>query len=112
MVCLVKPIPSELLPDSMTVAAPDGSDGYGGRFLEPVAVSHVRFERAETLAANGYKLSDGASGRIWIDAVNSEGSFRIQVGSKISLGGEAFYAVAVNELRAYGDVHHWEVDVR
>ena len=43
------PIPLELLPDSMTVAKPDTTASYGGKFLDPVEIAHVRYERAEAL---------------------------------------------------------------
>ena len=105
-------IPRSVLCDEMEVSVPDES-GYGGEYADPVTVSHVRLERAESLAQAGYKLADGASGRIYVDALNSEGAFRIPVGSKVSLGGDEYQVLSVDECRAYGPgVHHWEVDVR
>ena len=108
----VSPIPRALLPDDMTVAVPDEGAAYGGAYLEPVAVSHVRFERADDLDPNAVKLADGASGRIWVDAANSAGAFRIPVGSKVELGGETLHVVSCVEFAPFGEVHHWEVDVK
>lgn len=106
------PIPLDLLPDSMTVAKPDTTANYGGKFLKAVEIAHVRYERAETLNPDTIKLADGASGRIWVDAANSAGAFRIPAGSKIVLGGETLHVVSCAEFRPYGPVHHWELDVK
>jgi len=106
------PIPLDLLPDSMAVHQPDTTANYGGKFLDPVTVTHVRYERAETLNADTIKLAGGASGRIWVDAANSSGAFRIPVGSKIVLDGETLHVVSCAEYRPYGPVHHWELDVK
>ena len=106
------PIPLYLLPDSMTVEQPDTTSYYGGAFLKAVEISHVRYEREETLDSNTVKLADGASGRIWVDAANSSGAFRIPVGSKITLGGEVLIVVSCAEFRPFGPVHHWEIDVK
>lgn len=108
----LNPIPLELLPDSMTVALPNTAANYGGKFLDPVEIPHVRYERAETLNPDTIKLADGASGRIWVDAANSTGAFRIPAGSKIVLGGETLHVVSCAEFRAFETVHHWEVDVK
>ena len=108
----IDPIPVEHMPDTMTVEAPDTSASYGGKYLEPVTVEHVRYERAEALNPSAIKLADGASGRIWVDAVNSAGAFRIPSGSKIKLNGDTLHVVSCVELRPFGAVHHWEVDVK
>lgn len=106
------PIPLELLPDSITVAKPDTTASYGGKFLDPVEIAHVRYERAEALNPDTIKLADGASGRIWVDAANSAGAFRIPAGSKVVLGGETLHVVSCAEFRPFGPVHHWELDVK
>lgn len=109
---MLRPIGAELLPDSMTVAVPDPDAAYGGEYLEPVTVSNVRFEGAATLEATGYKLADGARGRIWMDAANSAGAFGIPVGSRIALRGEDFACLCCMPYEGFGgEVHHWEVDV-
>lgn len=108
----IAPIPLELLPDTMTVAAPDTGADYGGKYLEPVTVAHVRYERAEALNPSAIKLADGASGRIWVDARNSAGAFLIPAGSKITLNGDTLHVISCVEFRTFGALHHWEVDVK
>ena len=110
---LLKPIPPALLPHSMTVAVPDPDAAYGGEYLDPVEVAGVRYEGATGLETNGYRLAEGAAGRVWMDAENTDGAFDVPVGSKVSLLGHEF---ACASCRAYegpsGKVHHWEMDLR
>ena len=111
MPCLV-PIPLYLLTDTMTVEAPDTSAAYGGAYLKAVTVTNVRFERAEVLNPNNFRLADGAKGRVWVDAVNSGGAFEVPVNSRVTIDGDTFFVVACAALRPLGNVHHWELDVR
>lgn len=107
----MRPIPTSVLSQSMAVYLRDDS-GYGGSWKEPVGVSHIRLDKGEGLAYTGYKLSNGASGRVYVDAVNSKGAFAIPVGSKVVIEGEKYEVVACNEYREYSRIHHWELDVK
>lgn len=105
------PIPRALLPHDVEVSAPDPDAAYEGAYLEPRTVRRVRFERAEALNPSAYKLADGAKGRIWMDARNSEGAFEVPVGSKVEVGGRTAKALSCTPCFAGAKVHHWEVDV-
>lgn len=107
-------IPLRELPDSMAVRVPDPDAAYGGEYLPTVQIEHVRFERKEALNLRAYALADGAQGRIWIDAVNSQGAFEVPKGSKIDVAGKAenMQAVVCIPYEIAGRVHHWEVDVK
>ena len=107
-------IPLRELPHDMTVRVPDPEAAYGGEYLDPVEIRHVRFERTEALNPRAYALADGAQGRIWIDAANSEGAFEVPKGSKIDVLGraEGMQAASCTAYEIAGRVHHWEVDVK
>lgn len=104
-------IPKSLLPDTAEVHAPDPDALYDGVFLPPHTIGHVRFERVEALNPTQYSLADGAKGRIWVDAVNSDGAFEIIKGSKVVVDGETMQALSVATYKTGAKVHHWEVDV-
>lgn len=105
----LRPIPKRLLPDDMMVwpAAGDGT------FLPTVLVRHVRFERTDSVLGDAHRSADGGSGRLIVDAVNSEGSFEIPVGSRVLVG--AGPSVLVRTCKRCcvirGQVHHWELEV-
>lgn len=100
------------LPDTILVRELDTSTEYDGEYLAPYEIKHVRFEKSEALNRNAYQLCEGAKGRIFIDAVNSEGAKAIPVGAKVSINNTANMSVlACTELRTFNKIHHWEVDV-
>lgn len=108
----MRQIPRAALPDTMSVKVPkDGT--YGGEYEEPVTVSHVRFDKAVSLLNRSYVLTDGASGIVYVDAVNSDGAFEIPEASLVSLNGdeEEMTVMKSNEYRTYDSVHHWELEV-
>lgn len=105
-------IPLKYLPDSMTVRDVDESADYDGQYLEPYVIGHVRFEPAESLAPNQFRLADGAKGRIFIDAVNSIGARRIPVGSKVTIADyNDMCVLTCTACKGPRSIHHWEVDV-
>lgn len=104
-------IPRALLPDSMEVYKPDPESTRGGEYLEPVTIGHVRFERAEALNITDHALSDGASGRIWIDASNSDDPFEVPKGAKVVINGERLFVLTCSPYKIGKRLHHWELDV-
>ena len=106
----LRPIPKRLLPDEMLVYPPDGRGGY----LSPLLVRHVRFEAAESVSMDAHRSADGGSGRVFVDAVNSEGAFEVAAGSRVVVGPSP--SMWVVECRrccvVRGHVHHWELTVR
>lgn len=105
-------IPKRLLPDTMTVEVPDTVAAYGGHYLEAVTIEHVRFERAEQISKRDYALADGATGRIFVDAVNSEGAFAVPIGSRVTIGTNRMTVLACHRLVGFSGIHHWELDVQ
>ncbi|WP_346697402.1 minor capsid protein [Thermophilibacter mediterraneus] len=105
----LRPIPRRLLPDDMLVwpAAGDGT------YLPTVMVRHVRYERRESVVTDAHRSADGGSGRVIVDAVNSEGAFEVPAGSRVLVG--AGPSVMVLSCRrccvVRGQVHHWELEV-
>lgn len=106
------PIPIRLLCDDMTVEVPDQDAAYGGHYKDPVTISHVRFERAEQISKRDYALADGATGRIFVDAVNSVGAFEVPIGSKVTIGDRRMAIIACNTYVGLSGIHHWELDVQ
>lgn len=86
----------------------------GGEFAPPVPINNVRYEKAAGIRRTDYQLQDGTTGIVFIDAVNSEGSFEVPAGSLVSIDGAP--EVCVNECHPRegfaGRVHHWELEVR
>lgn len=109
---MARPIPQSVMTETMQAFLRDPESDYEGAWLDPVTIEHVRFERAEQLANTSYKLSDGAAGRIWVDAVNSKGAFKVPMGSKVVIGGESFIVDKCMTYKCGSRVHHWELDVR
>lgn len=107
----LQPIPKSLLPDSISVRVPKESE-YRGQFEEPVTIENVRFDSAASLARSNYVFSEGSTGLIFIDSLNSAGAFEIPAGSRIELNGQDHIVVGTNIYCDYfGRVHHWEVEV-
>lgn len=104
-------IPRHLLTDSMTVRESDSEADYAGQYLEPRTVGRVCFQGREQLGRTSWSLADGASGRVFVDAVNSVGAFEVPVGSRVEVAGRSMECKACQAYRAFGRVHHWEVDV-
>lgn len=107
-------IPLSELRDDLEVRLPDPKAQYGGEYLDPVTIEHVRFERKEALNPNVYKLADGAQGRIWIDAVHSVGAFEVPKGAKVSVPGktDSMQVIVCAPYDVRGRIHHWEADVK
>lgn len=105
------PIPRTLLPDTATVFLRDPDSDYEGSYLEPTEMRFVRFERAEQLSGQGYKLTDGATGRVWIDKANTIGAMEVPAGSKLVIGGEPLKVAKCMTYRDMTRIHHWELDV-
>lgn len=102
----LRPIPRRLLPDQMLVY-PDRGDGTFGR---PVLVRHVLLQLEEQAVDDGHR-SVACAGRVYVDAVNSEGAFEVPAGSKVIVG--ASPSMRVVRCRrccvVRGQVHHWEL---
>lgn len=109
---MLRPIPRNLLPDTITVQVPyDGE--WGGEYAEPVEIAHVRYDSSVAVLRNAYQFEDGSQGLIYVDAANSEGAFAIPAGSLITLNGEKLSVVKSTQYEDYnGHIHHWEVEVR
>lgn len=105
----LRPIPRRLLPDDMIVWPAAGDGTYGPSVL----VRHVRYERAESAVDDAHRSADGGAGRIFVDAVSSEGAFEVPAGSRVLVG--AGPSVHVHRCRrccvVRGHVHHWELEV-
>ena len=104
-------IPKHLLTDAMTVREPDPAADYAGKYLEPRTIGGVCFQRREQLGRTAWSLADGATGRVFMDAVNSVCAFEVPVGSRVEINGRAMECKACQAYGAFGFVHHWEVDV-
>lgn len=109
MMRYLRPIPRRLLPDDMLVYLPDGR----GRRGESRLVRHVRFEREESAVADAHRSADAGHGTVFVDAVNSEGSFEVPAGARVLIG--AGPSMLVRACRrccvVRGQVHHWELEV-
>ena len=101
-------IPKRLLPDDAVVRVPDG-DG----FADGVAVGHVRFVRTQSVVDDGHRSADAGAGKVYIDALNSDGAFEVPAGSRIDIGGYSYLVAECKRCEGYaGRVHHWELTVR
>ena len=109
MMRALRPIPLRLLADDATVRVPDGVGGYA----EGVAVSHVRFVRAQNVVDDEHRSADAGSGKVYVDALNSGGAFEVPAGSRIDIGGHSYYVVECKRCEDFnGHMHHWELVVR
>lgn len=115
------PLPKGTLPSTISVRERVEDDEHGGSYEDAYTIANVRFERAATVAAQsdagaqgGYVIATGMKGRIFIDAVNSEGARQIAEGALVSVdGGDDMEAATVSRYDNFdGTPHHWEVDVR
>lgn len=105
----LRPIPARLLPDSCLVREPAADGGFG----KPRAISHVRFERAQSVTADAHRSADSGAGTLYVDAVMSAGAFEIPAGSRVEVAGCSYVAAKVTHLEGFnGRVHHWEVELR
>lgn len=104
-------IPRHLLTDSMLVKLPDPEADYAGTWKEERRVGRVCFQSREQLGRTSWSLAEGASGRVFVDALNSEGAFEVPAGARVEVNGRAMECKACQAYRAFGRVHHWEVDV-
>lgn len=105
----LRPIPARLLPDSCLVCEPAADGGFG----EPRAISHVRFERAQSVVVDAHRSADAGAGTLYVDAVTSTGAFEIPAGSRVEIGGRSYVAAKVARFEGFnGRVHHWGVELR
>lgn len=109
----LRPIPASLMPSAMTVRVPVQGD-YSGEYSPPVTVERVRFDTYEALARRDYKLMDGSQGLVYIDAATSSPAFELPAGSLVSVdGGQEMQVVrCTRHAGFFGEVHHWEAEVR
>lgn len=99
----LRSIPARLLSDSCLVREPAVDGGFG----EPRAISHVRFERAQSVVANAYRSADAGAGTLFVDAVMSAGAFEIPAGSRVEVHGRSYVAAKVSRFEGFnGRVHH------
>ena len=100
----VRPIPKRLLPDEMLVYPLRGN---------VQRVGHVKLEWEQSACTDEHRAADGGSGIVFIDAVNSEGAFEIEAGSRVLVG--AGPSLLVKKCKrccvVRGQVHHWELVV-
>ncbi|HJB54383.1 MAG TPA: minor capsid protein, partial [Candidatus Olsenella avistercoris] len=76
-------------------------------------ISHVRFERAQSVVANAHRSADAGAGTLFVDAVMSAGAFEIPAGSRVEVHGRSYVAAKVSRFEGFnGRVHHWEVELR
>ena len=102
------------MPDTARVWTPVEGDYGGTHASDPAIIAHVRFDRYTGMARNGYVMTEGAQGLLFVDARTSSGAFAVPVGSLVQIGnGEKMEAVRVNEFAGFaGRVHHWEIELR
>ncbi len=105
----LRPIPLRLLAEDAVVRVPDGDGGYG----EGVAVSHVRFARTQGVVDDEHRSADAGNGKVYVDALNSDGAFEVPAGSRIDIGGHSYLVAKCRRCEDFnGHVHHWELVVR
>ncbi len=103
----IRPIPRNLLPDSMLVYEPTDDGGYA----EPKTVKHVRFERKHEASSDAHR-SDCVGGKVFMDAVASAGAYEVPAGSKVEIDGVKLLVKSCSRFaEANGRVHHWELVV-
>ncbi|WP_294162258.1 hypothetical protein [uncultured Senegalimassilia sp.] len=109
-------IPKRLLRDRMVVLLPDPEADYAGEYAERREVRGVLFQSKAELGRSSWSLADGASGRVYIDAQNSQGAFAPPVGARVEVSGPGIPDTLAMEVKACAPycglrgLHHWEVD--
>lgn len=110
-------IPKRLLRDRMVVLLPDPEADYAGEYAERREVRGVLFQGKAELGRSSWSLADGASGRVYIDAQNSQGAFAPPVVARVEVSGPGISGTLAMEVKACAPycglrgLHHWEVDV-
>ena len=103
----MRQIPRRRLPHRMEVREPEPGGGYA----EAKTIEHVRFERVHTTSADAHR-SDSVGGKVYVDAVMSDGAFEVPVGSRAAIGGADMTVTTCTAFEgANGRVHHWELVV-
>lgn len=105
---MLRPIPRSLLDAKAVVYGPAADGGFKeGREIAP-----VRFERVHEVVDDPHR-SDVIRGRVFVDAVMSDGAYEVSAGSRIEIDGVSMMVAAVKRLEgAHGQVHHWELEIR
>jgi hypothetical protein len=92
----------------MLVRPADGQGGYGAARM----VRHVRLELVDAVSDEPHRESS-CTGRVFVDAVNSQGAFEVPAGSRVVMG--SLPGMRVLSCRkccvVRGQVHHWELEV-
>jgi hypothetical protein len=92
----------------MLVRPANGQGGYGAARM----VRHVRLELVDAVSDEPHRESS-CSGRVFVDAVNSQGAFEVPAGSRVVVG--SLPGMRVLSCRrccvVRGQVHHWELEV-
>ena len=105
----LRPIPLRLLAGDAVVRVPEGAGGYA----EGVAVSHVRFARVQSVVDDERRSADAGSGKVYVDALNSDAAFEVPAGSRIDIGRHSYLVAECRRCEDFnGHVHHWELVVR
>lgn len=109
----MRPIPKRLLPCSCTVRVPKEDALMGGEFEDEVLLSHVAIEPVDKVRPTAYQLQDVTNAVMYVDAVNTEGAFRIPSGSLVTPegAGAPSSVSGCHEFAPFGPVHHWEVEL-
>lgn len=107
------PIPSALMPSTMRWRDPaDPKRGMGGEYGPERVTAPVRFEGSRQRAGSDYSRYAGPSGKVWVDARNSEGGIPL-VGALVSIDGGP--EMAVRRVSPFftrrGELHHTELEV-
>jgi len=107
----MRPIPRRLLPDDMMVRPSNGDGSFGDARL----IRHVWFQGSQSASSDDHRSADAGTGKVFVDAVNSEGAFEVPAGSRVTLSGMTTSLSVISCKRCCvirGEVHHWELTVR
>lgn len=105
----LNPIPRRFLPDEMLVYPAVGD----GTFERARLLRHVRFESKQSISSDPHRGTDAGTGKVFVDAVNTEGAFEIPAGSKVMINDlPTMQVTSCTPMRVIrGQVHHWELTV-
>lgn len=104
----LRPIPRRLLPDDAEVQL----ERFDGEYGEPIRLSGVRFERAQSSCDDAHRSADAGAGTLFVDAVNTSGAFEVPVGSRVDVRGRSYYVSRCECLEGFwGRAHHWELEL-